>query len=70
MTFPTEPSEGARKEALKYPNGYVYVFDSEYHGKEEVPPQAILGAWRVDEKGVIVGSFIPNPNHSSNSSDH
>lgn len=59
----SEPSEGAKKEALKNPNGYVYVLDKEYEDKSDVPPKAILGAWKVNEKGIIVGSFIPNPNH-------
>jgi hypothetical protein len=27
------------------------------------PPEAILGAWKVDAKGIIVGAFIPNPNY-------
>jgi len=63
MKIPTEPSEEAKKEASKYPNGYVYVIDSEYEGKEEAPPEVISGAWQVDENGRIVGSFIPNPNY-------
>lgn len=70
MTFPTEPHENAKKEALKYPNGYVYVITPEYEDKEQVPPEAILGAWQVDENGIIVGSFIPNPNYVSTGSDH
>ncbi len=60
-----EPSEEVRREALKHPNGYVYVLDREFDGKNEVTPKAILGAWKVDEKGLIVGSFIPNPNYKT-----
>jgi hypothetical protein len=28
-----------------------------------VPPAAVVGAWKVDERGKIVGDFIPNPNY-------
>ena len=58
-----QPSEGAKKEALKHPNGYVYVIEEAYKGDVDVPPEAILGAWKVNEKGVIVGIFLPNPNY-------
>lgn len=61
----SEPTDAAKKEALKNPNGYVYVLDKEYEGKTEVPPRAILGAWKVNDKGTIVGPFIPNPNYKS-----
>jgi hypothetical protein len=61
----TQPSEEAKKEALKNPDGYVYVIDAEYQGKEDVPAQSILGAWKVNEKGIIVGAFIPNPNYKT-----
>ncbi len=56
------PPEEAVQEALKNPNGWVYEIDSDFSGKEEVPPHAIKGAWKVNENGVIVGEFIPNPN--------
>ena len=61
----THPSEEAKKEALKNPNGYVYVIEAAYKGDVDVPPDAILGAWKVNEKGVIVGIFLPNPNYKS-----
>lgn len=59
----SRPSEQAKDEALKFPNGYVYVISDEYEGKEDVPSEAILGAWKVDKQGQIVGAFIPNPNY-------
>jgi hypothetical protein len=59
------PSDEAKMEALMHPNGYVYVIDKEYKGKKDVPPNAILGGWKVDEKGSIIGPFIPNPNYKS-----
>lgn len=59
------PSEAAKKEALKNPNGYVYVLDKEYQGKDEVPPSRIVGAWKVNENGIIIDPFIPNPNYKT-----
>ena len=59
------PSKEARKEAQKNPNGYVYVIDEEYASEEDVPAEYIVGCWKVNEKGTIVGPFIPNPNHHS-----
>jgi hypothetical protein len=56
----TTPSEGAIKEALNHPNSYVYVIDEEYADKQDVPAEAIAGAWKVNEHGIIAGPFIPN----------
>ena len=41
------------------------VIEAAYKGDVDVPPDAILGAWKVNEKGVIVGIFLPNPNYKS-----
>ncbi len=60
-----KPTKDAAAEALKFPNAYVYVIDKEYDKKEEVPPTAIKGAWKTNEKGLIIGEFIPNPNYVS-----
>ena len=54
------------KEAKNNPNGWVYVLDKEFDGNEEVPPEFIKGAWKVDEKGKISGEFMPNPNYHGN----
>jgi len=53
-------------EAKNNPNGWVYVMDKKYEGKEEVPPEFIKGAWKVNEKGLIIGEFKPNPNYQGN----
>jgi len=58
-----KPTKEAIEEALKFPNAYVYVIDSEYDKKEEVPPTAIKGAWKTNENGLIIGDFMPNPNY-------
>lgn len=57
------PTKEAIDEAKKNPNGWVYVIDTAFENDETVPPQAILGAWKVAENGNIVGEFIPNPNY-------
>ena len=57
------PPQEAIKEALSHPNGWVYEIDGTFKKDEQTPPQAIIGAWQVNEKGLIVGDFIPNPNY-------
>ena len=44
-------------------NGWLYKVESEYQFSENVPPNAILGAWRLDSNGEIIGDFISNPNY-------
>lgn len=58
-----KPNEAAEREALKHPNGYVYVIDEAFKNKENVPPIAIIGAWKVNAQGIIEGDFIPNSNY-------
>jgi hypothetical protein len=41
----------------------VYAVDGHYDPDGAVPPEAIQGAWQVDDFGEIVGKFIPNPNY-------
>ncbi len=57
------PTEVAIAEALKNPNGWVYVLDKAFEGTSEVPKEAVKGAWKVSSDGKIVGNFIPNPNY-------
>jgi hypothetical protein len=57
------PPKEAIEEALKYPNAWVYEIDPGFEREENIPAQAIKGAWEVNEKGVITGDFIPNPNY-------
>ena len=59
-----EKSSELIAEAKKNPNGWVYVLDREYKDKKEVPPEFIKGAWKVNEKGIIEGDFMPNPNYN------
>lgn len=55
--------EGMLREARANPGGWVYEISSQYDPNGAVPPHAIKGAWRVDDRGEIVpGSYTPNPN--------
>ena len=56
------PSPGAIAEAKKQREGWVYQIEGNYGPTDAVPPQAIVGAWKV-EAGNIVGDFVPNPNY-------
>lgn len=58
-----KPTKAAKEEAKKHPDGWVYVLDEAFEEEENVPSEAIKGAWKVNSKGKIVGSFIPNPNY-------
>lgn len=50
-------------EARAHPNGWVYEVDGEFGPTEHIPPEAIVGCWRVDGNGEIVGDFVKNPNY-------
>ena len=60
-----QPTEAAHAEAKENPGGWVYQIDGCYRPDEHVPPEMIVGAWKVDENGLIVGEFQPNPNYRS-----
>lgn len=65
MSEQITPLPGEIAEALQQPNGWVYRIVGEFSSSEDVPPDAIVGAWRVDETGMIVGGFKSNPNFDS-----
>jgi len=57
-------NDAMREEAKRNPNGWVYVISGSYGLHDGVPPEAIVGAWRVDGAGTITdGSFVRNPNY-------
>ena len=49
------------------PGGWVYVVGGPFGPDDDVPPEAIVGAWRVDHGGHIVGEFITNPRYRGTS---
>ncbi|WP_460107317.1 hypothetical protein [Pseudomonas sp. H1_F01] len=52
------------EEAARNPNGWVYRIYGHYGVNDAVPPEAVVGAWKVNEEGQIVGDFILNPRFS------
>lgn len=64
ITRPT--SDSAKAEAKANPGGWVYEIGGGYNNEEAVPPQAIKGAWKVDDNGEISGEYKPNPNFDPN----
>ena len=59
MDIPPE----AKEEARRNPHGYVYKIEGSFGPDEHVPPEAVVGAWKVDANGQITGEFISNPNY-------
>ncbi len=55
-----QPFPKEREAARQSPNGYVYRIAAGLDPDDGIPPEAISGAWKVDEKGEIVGEFIAN----------
>ncbi|MDQ0472002.1 hypothetical protein [Labrys wisconsinensis] len=55
-------SEAAKAEAKANPGGWIYEIGGGYNNTEAVPPQAIRGAWKVDERGEITDEYKANPN--------
>ena len=49
--------------ARKNPNGWVYKIKGGYGLTDYVPPEAIVGAWKVDVHGNLTGEFIHNPKY-------
>lgn len=45
------------------PGGWVYRIAGTFDISDRIPPEAIVGAWKVDEKGEIIGQFVPNENY-------
>jgi len=53
-------------EAKQQPGGWVYELRGVVDVDGEVPPSDIRGAWKVDDRGEIVGDFVSNPNFDPN----
>lgn len=58
------PSIGEMNEAKLFPNGWIYRINEAFIDREDIPAEAVIGAWKVDSFGVISGNFIYNPNYS------
>jgi hypothetical protein len=51
-------------EALRVPGGWVYEIVGEFEPDQAVPPEAIKGAWKVDDDGKLTGEYRANPRFS------
>jgi len=58
-----KPHRGEIEEAKRIPNGYVYRIAGRFGPRDAVPPEAIVGAWKVDADGKITGNFTVNPKY-------
>ncbi len=59
----TTPLPGEILQARRQPNGWVYRVDGAYGPQDAIPPERIIGAWKVDGLGRITGAFVPNPKY-------
>jgi hypothetical protein len=60
---PHEPTAAMHAEAARNPNGWVYVLDGNFGPNDAVPPQRIVGAWKVDGSGKLTGEYKANHNY-------
>jgi hypothetical protein len=58
-----EVSEEVITAAKANPSGWVYKIEGTFRPDESVPPEAVVGAWRVDGNGVLTGEFVANPSY-------
>jgi hypothetical protein len=56
-------TEDLLKEACLHPNGWVYKIDGDFDPSQDVPFEAIIGWWKVDSQGQIIGPFSSNPKY-------
>jgi hypothetical protein len=57
-----KPTQGEINEAKKHPNGWVYRIDGDFSDEDDIPPEAIIGAWEVNSKGDLTGIWKGNKN--------
>ena len=62
IPFPGEIAE-AKRTPERTPGGWVYRIAGKFGPQDRVPPEAIVGAWKVDADGNRSGDFINNKNY-------
>jgi len=65
MNQKEKPFRGEIEEAKRHPNAWVYRIAGNFSPDERTPREAIVGAWKVDSHGNIIGDFIKNKNYDS-----
>jgi hypothetical protein len=66
VAIPNAPTREMIDEARRNPNGWVYVIDGAYGPSDAVPPEHIVGAWKVDASGNLTGEYMANANYKRN----
>lgn len=61
----TSPFQEEIEEAKRNPKGWVYRIAGKFAPSEAVPPEAVVGTWKVDPDGKITGDFIANARYDS-----
>lgn len=56
------PTAAMIEEARRNPNGWVYQIAGNFGPNDRVPPEAIVGAFKVNGHGELTGEFMANPN--------
>lgn len=59
-----KPFPGEIEEAKRNPGGWVYRVAGSFAPNENVSPEAIVGAWKVDARGRIIGDFVANERYN------
>jgi len=64
MSDRTPPRE-VIAEARNVRGGWVYEIDGDFQPDQPIPPEAIAGAWKVDDKGELTGEYRSNPHYQT-----
>jgi len=57
------PTQEMIAEAKNHPNDWVYQIDGTFGPDDRIPPEFIVGAYKVDSSGNLTDEFTPNPNY-------
>jgi hypothetical protein len=63
VIIPDRPTDQEIAAARFRPNGHVVRIHRSLDPAGDIPREAVIGAWRVDGRGRIVGDFIVNPDY-------
>ena len=58
------PTEEELELAARHPNAFIYRLSSRVKDARGVmPDDAVIGRWRVNRSGRIIGNFMSNPKY-------
>lgn len=69
MTVPTAPrkpppiTDDMRRSARRLAGGWLYVIDPGFDPDSRVPPEGVVGGYRVDDHGVLTNEWWANPKY-------